>query len=60
MHEVLGGDIIQPGDCLRIMVSSKIADVPVTLAATGQSFETVAVVRLAPATQSSQSEEVNP
>ncbi len=36
------------------------ADVPVTLAATGQSFETVAVVRLAPATQSSQSEEVNP
>jgi DNA modification methylase len=36
------------------------ADVPVTLAATGQSFEAVAVVRLAPATQSSQSEEVNP
>jgi len=36
------------------------ADVPVTLAATGQSFEAVAAVRLAPATQSSQSEEVNP
>ena len=36
------------------------ADVPVTLAATGQSFDAVAAVRLAPATQSSQSEEVNP
>jgi DNA modification methylase len=36
------------------------ADVPVTLAATGQSFEAVAAVRLAPATQSSQSAEVNP
>ncbi len=35
------------------------ADVPVTLAATGQSFEAVAAVRLAPATQSSQSAEVN-
>ena len=36
------------------------ADVPVTLAATGQSFDAVAAGRLAPATQSSQSEEVNP
>lgn len=36
------------------------ADVPVTLAATGQSFDAVAAVRLAPAKQSRQSEEVNP
>ena len=36
------------------------ADVPVTLAATGKSFDAVAAERLAPATQSSQSAEVNP
>jgi hypothetical protein len=39
MHEVLCGDIIQPGDCLRIMVSSKIADVPVTLIAGMEAFK---------------------
>ena len=36
------------------------ADVPVTLAATGQSFDAVAAERLAPSIQSSQSAEVNP
>ena len=35
-------------------------DVPVTLGSTGQSFEAVAIERLAPATQSNESAEVNP
>ena len=35
-------------------------DVPVTLGSTGQSFEAVATERLAPATQSNESAEVNP
>ena len=47
-------------DVAVIRFQQNFPDVPVTLAATGQSFEAVAAERLAPATQSNESAEVNP
>jgi DNA modification methylase len=47
-------------DVAVIRFQQNFPDVPVTLAATGQTFKAVAAERLAPATQSNESAKVNP
>ena len=47
-------------DVAVIRFQQNFPDVPVTLAATGQTFKAVAAERLSPATQSNESAKVNP